>query len=122
MKRYLAIALLFIFSAAGGYYYYTLRQPNFTKDSAAYKAIPASAPFFIEVNSARALNNTNPLISGLVDAGIGSSFIKFVQNADSLISTTPRIPNNLLSSPFILTCGISGRNQMVPLIITKAES
>ena len=122
MKRYLVIVLLLVLSAAGGYYYFSARQPNFTKDSAAYKAIPVSAPFFLEVSSSKAIDLNNPVIAELMQAGIGNSWFEFLHLADSVISDNHNLSKSLLTRPFILTWGFSGRNQMIPLFITKAES
>jgi len=122
MKRYLVIGLILILAAAAGYYFFSNEQTYFSKDSSVYKAIPISAPLFLEVNSANSVFFSNAIIHELENAGIGKTWFNFLHNADSLVSNIEKLPRNLLNSPFIITWGYSGRNQMVPLIITKSES
>ncbi len=121
MKRYLVIVLFLILAAAAGYYFYSGEQSNFSKDSSVYKAIPTSAPLFLEISSAKSVSFSNAIIHELNEAGIGKQWFDFLHQADSLISNTGKLPNSLLTSPFIIAWGYSGRNQMVPLLITKAE-
>lgn len=122
MKRYLVIVLILILAAAAGYYYFRNEQTSFSKDSSVYKAIPISAPLFLEVSSAKSVSFNNAIIHELEKAGIGKTWFDFLHKADSLVSRIDKLPKNLLNSPFIITWGYSGRNQMVPLIITKSES
>ncbi|MFW6290225.1 MAG: hypothetical protein ACOC0R_04585, partial [Mariniphaga sp.] len=121
MKRYLVLVLFLILAAAAGYYFYAGEQTNFSKDSSVYKAIPTSAPLFLEVNSVQSLSLNNAIIHELKNAGIGKTWFDFLEQTDSLVSNTEKLPKSLLNAPFIVTWGYSGRNQMVPLMITKAE-
>src|SRR5690554_3691209 len=122
MKRYLWLVLILILGAAAGYFYLTDSRINFSRDSAVYKAIPVSAPFFFEIHSIKDFSLNNPIIQDLSEAGIGDDWFDFLLKTDSLIQATENLPKSLLNSPFVLTWGYSGRNELVPLIIVKAET
>lgn len=122
MKRYLVIVLILVLATATGYFYFSGEQSNFSKDSTVYRAVPTSAPFFLEVGSAKSVSVNNPVINELNEAGIGKPWFDFLLKADSLVDNTENLSNSILNTPFIITWGFTGRNQMVPLIISKAES
>ncbi len=122
MRRYLIIVFILILVAATGYYYFSGKQTSFPKDSSVYKAIPISAPFFFEINSVKNIPFNNAIIHELKEAGIGKLWFDFLYKSDSIVNTFDNLPKNLLNSPFIITWGYSGRNQMVPLLITRAEN
>jgi len=122
MKRNLIIVLFLVVAAAAGYYWFAGENTPFSKDNALYKAVPVSAPLFIEFNSMGAIPSGNLVINEMQEAGIANSWFEFLQKSDSLIQITEDLPGNLRNNPFILAFGISGRNELVPLITTKAES
>ncbi len=122
MKRNLIIVLFLVVAAAAGYYWFAGESTPFSKDNALYKAVPVSAPLFFEFSSMGAIPSGNPVVKELQDAGIANSWFEVLQNADSLIHITEDIPGNLRNNPFIIAFGISGRNELVPIFITKAES
>ena len=122
MKRYLILIILVGVAVVAGFFYFSTEKSPFTKDSSIYKAIPVSAPFFFEFNSIRNIPVDNPLFSELESAGIAKTWLGFLQKTDSLINVTEDLPRNLRNSSFILAYGYTGRNELVPLIITLAES
>ncbi len=122
MKRYLVLVLILVLATAAGYFYFYGEQSIFSKDSTVYRAIPTSAPFFFELNSAKSVSVNNPVINELKEAGIGKPWFDFLLKADSLVDHTENLTKSLLNTPFLITWGITGRNEMVPLIISKAES
>ena len=122
MKRILAVVLVLVLAAAGTYWYLSGNDMPFFKDTSIYKAIPVSSPFFFEVNSARAVSPSNAILAELDQAGIGSEWFDFIRQADSLVNANESLSKNFLNSPFLLAYSVSGRNQMVPLIIKRAES
>ncbi len=122
MKRYLILAILIGVALVAGYFYFSTEKSPFTKDASIYKAIPVSAPFFFEFSSIRNIPTDNPLISEIDSAGIAKTWFGFLQKTDSLINATEDLPRSLRNNSFILAYGYTGRNELVPLIITHAES
>ncbi len=122
MKKILVFVFIVVIAAGATFYYFSENQTNFSKDSSAYKAIPVSAPLFLEISSAKELAVRNGVMEGLADVGLGRNWIEFVNKADSLISSTDKLSKRLLDTPFVLTWGISGRSDLVPLVIMKADS
>jgi hypothetical protein len=123
MKRNLIVVviLLLVLAAGGIYFYFSGKEMPFQRDTSVYKGIPVSAPFFFEFSSAKAVNMSHPVIHELTEAGIGHSWFNFLSKTDSLITNSDNLPKSLLNSSFILTYGFAGRNQLIPLIIRKAE-
>jgi hypothetical protein len=122
MKRYLLVILFLVLAASGIYIYLSKGEIALFNDSSAYSAVPVSSPFFLEVSSARDLSPSNPVLGELEAAGVGKSWFQFLHDADSLIGIHDHLTKSFLNNPFILAYGVSGRNQLVPLIIKKAES
>ena len=123
MKRNLIIAtIIFLLLSFGVSWWYFSEETPFLKDMDIYKAVPVSAPFFLEVNSIQNLPADNPILSALEEGGIGQHWFSFIQKADSLITSTENIPNNLRNSNFILAFGFTGRNELFPVIIKKADT
>lgn len=122
MKRNLTIIGLFILVVAGAYFYLAKENNPFVRDTSVYRAVPVSAPFFFELSSVRGIPAENKFVQELKNAQIGNEWFAFLNQADSLIEVTDGLPRNLRNTPFLLAYGIAGRNQLVPLIVTKAES
>ena len=122
MKKVLVVIFILVVAVGTTYFYYSENQSNFSKDSSAYKAIPVSAPLFLEIGSVKELMLNNPVMEGLMKAGIGKQWVQFVNTADSLINSTEELPKKLLETPFVITWGLSGRSDLVPLVIMKADS
>lgn len=122
MKRNLIIVILIILAVAGGYFYLSNKNNPFVKDTSVYKAVPVSSPFFLELKSIRSLPFENTFVQQLDSAGIGEGWFTFLHTADSLIETTDDLPRSLRNSSFLLAYGIAGRNELIPLLITRAGS
>jgi hypothetical protein len=122
MKRYLVVVFFLVLAAGGIYLYFSKGEIALFNDSSAYNAVPVSSPFFLEVSSARNLSPSNPVLGELENAGVGRSWFNFLHEADSVIEINDHLSKSFLNNPFILAYGVSGRNQLVPLIIKKAES
>lgn len=122
MKRNLILVITIILAATAGYFYFSDKKNPFVKDTAVYKAVPVSSPFFFEINSIRSVPFENSLVQELEKAGIGQEWFSFLHGADSLIEANDELPRNLRNSSFLLAYGIAGRNELVPLLITRAAS
>lgn len=122
MKRSLVVVIFLLLVVAAGFFFFSRDEISFSKDTSLYKAVPVTAPVFIEFNSLKTIPINTPLLQELQNAGIGTDFFKLAQNLDSLIENSEELPGNLRDNQFILSFGFSGRNDLVPLIIAKAES
>jgi len=122
MKRNLIVVGLFILAVAGAYFFLARENNPFVRDTSVYRAVPVSAPFFFELSSVRGIPEEISIVQELKNAQIGNEWFAFLNQADSLIEITDGLPRNLRNSPFLLAYGIAGRNELVPLIITRAES
>lgn len=122
MKRSIFFLIILILAVAAGFLYFSRDKITFSNDTSLYKAVPVSSPFFIEFRSLKSIPFENPAFSELKNAGIWHNFFETAQNLDSLIANNEELPGNLRDQRFILSFGFSGRNNLVPLIIMKAES
>ncbi|MFW5821960.1 MAG: hypothetical protein ACOCU7_01115, partial [Tangfeifania sp.] len=122
MKRSLVVIVFLLLAVAGGFFFFSRDEISFSKDTSLFKAVPVTAPFFIEFNSLKTVPLNNPLLQELQNAGIWTDFFSLTQNLDSLIENSEELPGSLRDNQFILSFGFSGRNDLVPLIIAKAES
>ena len=109
-------------AVGAGYLYISRDEISFSKDLSLYKAVPITAPFFFEFNSLKSVPFQNPVLHELEKAGIWNSFFDMSQNIDSLIQVREELPANLRDNRFILSFGFSGRNDLVPLLIAKADN
>jgi len=55
MRRSFIVIIIFILAVATGYFYFSKNEINFSKDTQLYKAVPVTAPLFIEFNSLKSL-------------------------------------------------------------------
>jgi hypothetical protein len=121
MKRSIFFLIILILAVVAGLFYFSRGKITFSNDTSLYKAVPVSAPFFVEFGSLKSIPFENPALSELLKAGIWNSFFEITHNLDSLIENSEDLPGNLRDNRFILSFGFSGRNNLVPLIILKAE-
>ena len=122
MKRSIFVGIIFFLAVAAGFLYFSRDEITFSKDTSLYKAVPVSAPFFFEFKSLKSIPFENPAIQEIEKAGIWSNFFTSAQNLDSLIENSEALPRSLRDNHFVLSFGFAGRNDLVPLIIAKAES
>lgn len=122
MKRNLIVVVLIVLTAVAGYFYFTKQKNPFTRNTDIYRAVPVSAPLFLEFSSIKAVPEASAVVQELKNAEIGKEWFSFLQQADSLIEVTEDLPRGLRNNPFLLAYGIAGRNQLVPLFITEFGS
>jgi hypothetical protein len=108
-------------AVAAGVLYFSRDKITFSNDTSLYKAIPVSAPFFVEFKSLKSIPFENPAISEIEKAGIWNNFFEIAHNLDSLIENSDELSGNFRDNRFIISFGFSGRNNLAPLIILKAE-
>lgn len=122
MKRIiLTVAVFLVVVIAGYFYFFPAKEIAFSRDTSAYKAIPVSSPFFLEIGSLSSIPFENPLIQECISAETDKSYAGALFHLDTLIRDTKDIPSFLRNSPFVLAFCITGRNQLVPLLLKKAD-
>ncbi len=121
MKRYVIIIILLFLVAVAGFLYFSREESPFSKDTTLYKAVPVSSPFFLEFHSLKNMPFDKAGIKELISGGIWEPFFRSARQLDTLIAQHPDIPGSLRSNPFIVSYGFAGKNELVPLIITRAE-
>lgn len=120
MKRIIITsAVILAVVVAGYFYFFSEKEISFSKDTSVYKAIPVSTPFFLEVGSLSSIPFDNPIIQELIL--IEKSYIGVLLHLDTIIRDSKELSSGLRSTPFVLAFCFTGRNQLVPLLIKKAE-
>ena len=120
MKRIIITsAVILAVVVAGYFYFFSEKEISFSKDTSVYKAIPVSTPFFLEVGSLSSIPFGNPIIQELIL--IEKSYIGVLLHLDTIIRDSKELSSGLRSTPFVLAFCFTGRNQLVPLLIKKAE-
>ncbi|NQU86768.1 MAG: hypothetical protein HQ541_13505, partial [Mariniphaga sp.] len=122
MKRILIISLIVIIGLAVGYYFLTEQKINFSGETSEFSAVPIDAPVFVRFASVKDFPVNNEVISGLYKAGIFNSLVNFISGVDSLIKGSETLGKSLKNHPFIIVLNLEGREEITPIIITKAES
>lgn len=122
MKKYLIILILIILAGMAGFFYFTKNENYFFHETSVYKAVPVSAPAFIELNSLKSIPLNNPALKELFNKNKIGSFSNWVEKADSLIKKSKNIQTGLRSDPFVIVLALVGENDLFPLIIKKADS
>ncbi len=122
MKRNLITILIVLLAAIAGFIYFTKDEAFRTKETSMYKAVPLSAPVFIELNALKSIPIDNPIFKVLIDMEKNILFLNNVAKIDSLIQNNKEIQNNLRYEPFILAFDFVGESNVFPLIINKVES
>ncbi|HKI90280.1 MAG TPA: hypothetical protein VKA38_14735, partial [Draconibacterium sp.] len=105
-----------------GFIYFTKNEVNFTKETSVYKAVPVTSPVFAEFSSLKSIPFDNPVLQELIENESTHSFFNRLQQLDTLIENNKEIQNGLRHDPFILAFGFSGKTDLVPLLIKKADN
>ncbi len=108
-------------TAAAGFLYFLRDKPILSGDNALYQAIPVSSPFFFEFNSLKSIPFENKALDELSDASVWPHFFRYSQKLDTLIENNSELSKKLRRSPFVLSFGFTGRDELVPLVIAKAR-
>ncbi len=122
MKRNLIILFAIILAAVAGFFFFAKDEITFTKETSAYKAVPVTAPFFIEFQDLKSAKPANPAMQELRNAGIAANFFASIFQIDSLIQNNDDLPKSLRNEPFLLSFDFTGKNQLEPLLIINTGS
>ena len=122
MKRNLIITLIVILAAVASFIYFTKDEVLFSKETSMYKAVPVSAPVFVELSSLKSIPVKNPIVKDLMDMEKDILFLSKVALMDSLIQNNKEIQNSLRSESMILAFDFVGESEVFPIVIIKAEN
>ena len=122
MKRILIVILTVLLALVAGFIYFTKNNTIFQKETSKYKAVPVSAPVFVELNSLKSIPLENPIIKSLINLDENILFLNEVVLIDSLIQTNKEIQNSLRNESIILAFDFVGENNIYPLIIFKVQN
>lgn len=122
MKRNLIILLIVILAGLAGFIYFTKKEVSFSKETSVYKAVPISAPVFVELSALKSIPINKQIIQGFINGEKESAFLELIEKIDTLIKNEKGVQNNLRNESFILAFDWVGENQLYPLIIKKAEN
>ncbi|MCD6355310.1 MAG: hypothetical protein J7L95_07160 [Prolixibacteraceae bacterium] len=122
MKRNLLLFLIIILAIVAGYVFFTRDEITFSKETSGYKAVPVTAPLFVEFKSLQSFDLKNTILQESERAGIEIPAFNLSEQLDSIIKNDKEIENGLRNEPFIIAFGLAGKNYPVPLFIKKAGS
>ncbi len=122
MKKFLLIIIIAILALASWYIFFFEEGVTFSKETSIYKAVPIDAPAFIELKSINGIPLNNNVVLDLKKSGIFPSLFSNLELLDSLVSSSKEINNSVLNEPLIIAFTLEGRENLVPLIILKAET
>lgn len=122
MKRIAIIVLALLLAAVGAYFLIPGDRQSIFKDHSLYEAVPVTFPLFFEFSSLKAIPRANPIIAEWHEAGVAKSWIDNLEAADEVIGSVEGISGGLKNAPFLCAFGYTGRNELVPLLLAKAES
>ena len=122
MKRYLIIILLILVAAVAGFLYFTKEEVAFTKESPLYKAVPLSAPLFLEADGLKAIPTDNPVVMELSGIPEFNNLLNEVSGIQNVIESEPEIQKQLGKRPVVLALDFVGKNVLYPVIISNLKS
>ena len=122
MKRNLILISIILLAFAAGFIYFTKDEPFFAKETSMYKAVPLSAPFFVELSGLKSIPIDNPILKEFIETDNENLLLNKVAKIDSLIQNNKEIQNNLRNESFILAFDFVGESKAFPLVISKAEN
>ena len=122
MKRNLIITLILLLAAAAGFIYFANNEVLFSKETSMYKAIPVSAPVFVELSALKSIPVDNPIVQDIIALEKNVLFLSKVALMDSLIQNNKEIQNSLRNESLVLAFDFVGESDIFPIIIIKAEN
>ena len=122
MKKYLIIFAIVLITVVAAFIYFTKDDITFSKETSVYKAIPITAPLFIETSSIKAISEENQILNDLETAEIAPSFFYFTNQVNSLVEANQDISKGIRNEPFVVFFSFSGKNELFPVFIKKIQS
>lgn len=122
MKRNLIIILVVLLAVVAAFIYFTKDDVVFSKETSLYKAVPVSAPVFVELSSLKAIPNENPVLQELAEIEEFAWFIGKIKEIDVSIKADDAIQKRLGKKPVIVALDFIGNNVLKPVIISQLKS
>ena len=122
MKRILVLFFVVVLVVVARIFYFTENNISISNEVSEFDAVPADAPLFAEFRSMKIYPRENPMIQEMIKAGIGVSFLSWVEKMDTLISNQQYTTRKELTESFILAFPLDGENSPEPLLIKKTAS
>lgn len=122
MKRNLIIVLIFVLAAIVGVVFFMKSDVSFARETSIFRAVPFSAPVFIEMKNIKSIPFDISLVQELTENGNVAKFSGWIEKLNKAISENNEIQNGLRNDPFILVFDFIGENEIYPLVIKHAES
>lgn len=122
MKRTLIILIVALVAVAAAYILFTKEEVVFSKETSLYKAVPVSAPVFVEVSSIRNVPPENPVLGELSGFEIVGNILQKVQQSEKAISEGKEIQGSWAKRPLILAFDFVGEDKIQPVIISKIRN
>lgn len=122
MKRTLIIILITLLAVLAVYFLFIKREAIFSKETSLYKAVPVTAPLFVEVSSLKSIPVDNPALVELSAFEVVGNMLKKIQESQNFISDVKEIQGSWAKRPFIVAFDFVGEEKIQPVIISKIRS
>jgi len=122
MKKSLIVVLIAIFGAVAAYIWFTKDEIVFSKETSLYKAVPVTAPVFVELSSLKAIPLKNQGIQELSAIPACSWLMKNVNALSHTIAEKEDVPRQWGKRPFIVAFDFVGEKRLEAILISKIKS
>ncbi|WP_340113505.1 outer membrane protein assembly factor BamB family protein [Maribellus mangrovi] len=123
MKRSLIIILATaVIAVIAVTIYFTRDKIAYSRETSLYKAIPVTAPVFVEFSSLKAVPADNPVLEQLSGIGGLNRALKKLEQITNDISSNKEIQKQWLKRPVILAFDLVGEDKLRPVFISKIKS
>ncbi|WP_167614310.1 DUF3352 domain-containing protein [Maribellus sediminis] len=123
MKRSLIIIIIAaLVAAVAAFLYFTKDKQVFSRETSLYKAVPVTAPVFVEASSLKAIPTENPVLMQLSGVGDLGWAMQKLEETITDINSSKDIQNQWFKRPVILAFDLVGEDKLRPVIISKIKS
>ena len=122
MKRNLIIVLVVLLAVVAGFIYFTKDDVVFSKKTSMFKAVPMSAPIFVECSSLKAISRNNPVLNELKGIDDFAWLLGKINETDLAIKNNDEIQNGFGKKPLILALDFIGENVLKPVFISELRT
>lgn len=123
MKRTLIIILIATgIAALAAYIFFTKDEMLPQKESTLYRAVPLTAPIFVEISAIKNIPNDNPVLTELSAASNFKWFLAQLQQTQTLVSQNNTLSNSWLRRSFILAFDFVGEDKLAPILISTVKN
>jgi hypothetical protein len=123
MKRNLIfIFIVVLIAVAASFIFFSKNEGVFSKETSLYKAVPVTAPVFVELSSINAIPKANPILEELIQIEDFAWLLLKFKETETSIKQNAEIQNKLAKKPVIIALDFIGENVLKPLIISEVKS